>query len=353
MPRNHGRRKNILFLLVAWGVPFSVWFILRSIALSDPLQYTKADVFHSLMKNAPSLLLHLGKFVFPFNLSVFPILRDSSLIYGIVASFFLVALFGMTIYRHKQSRGYPYTRPEFLSPLFAFIFGLFWFIIFLVPSFIQLDPTYPAYFLDQRIYVPIIGLLVIIAQVPDIFSINLLRQYVWVLVGIVIYVFAIINEGYISVFRGRIPFWENAAAHSPHHPLARNNLGAMYYLDGKLDMAEKEYIAALQLNPAQPMAHNNLGLIYQARGEYAKAEEEYQNELAMYPRYDKALINWGTLCNKTNRKKDAEALWKKTLEFYPDHIEAMKNLTTFYQENGDSVNAHFFNSELKKRGIQY
>jgi protein O-mannosyl-transferase len=240
-----------------------------------------------------------------------------------------------------------YNGLPFISML---LFGLFWFLVFLVPSFIRPNAEYPADFIEHRIYVPMIGLLLIAPQVEFIKKLDFRKAPSWLITGLAVYVLSLINIQHLDVFSSRIAFWENASVNSPSHPLAHKNLGAMYYLDSRFDLAEKEYLKALDLYPQEKMAHNNLGLLYMMRGEYQKAQEEYKKELAINPTDENALFNWGRLCYKAGNKKDAETLWRKALEANPDDIEAMKLLYALYSESGDTANIAFFYHELAKRG---
>jgi len=116
-------------LFLGWGVIFTIWIYLRSIALSgSPLGgYNPVDLFKAIFTNSPAILLYLGKVILPFNLSTLPTLVDSTLIYGWVALFLILVL--ILVSKNKDWK--------------LIIFGLGWFLAFLLPSFIRVGGFVP------------------------------------------------------------------------------------------------------------------------------------------------------------------------------------------------------------------
>ncbi len=331
-----GFRSLKLNYTLSWIGIYIVWFFLRSIALANPIHYAILDVAKSLIKDLPAIALHFGKALFPVNLSVLPILQDSNPIYGYVLILLVAVLLALSKGRNNK----------------IVLFGLAWFLIFLIPSFVRPDPNYVADFLEHRIYLPIIGIFLILSEIQFIKKLDFQNKKIVSLLGLIILVFMVLNFFHTAKFRDKLVFWQNAVIDAPHHPLAHKNLGAMYYLDKNLDSAEKEYKIALELNPNEVMTHNNLGLIYMERKDYAKAEEEYKKELEINPQYDNAYFNYGLLLYTTGRADDAEKFWLKTLEINPDYIDAMKNLLILYSAKKDTEHAQYYYNQLQARGIQ-
>ncbi|MGA2506275.1 MAG: tetratricopeptide repeat protein [Chitinispirillaceae bacterium] len=344
-----GKMPCLAGLFAAWMLPGVLWFSLRTIALANPVHYPLEDAVKSLLNNSPALLMYCGKILFPFNLSVLPILRDSTLAYGIAAIVLLSAAVIVYAVRFRKGNSKAPLPQEQIPFEALLLFGFIWFLLFLVPSFIQPNAHYPADFLEHRTYIPLIGLLLAAGRTPFINSINFSKVSSWIFAGCIVFLFVHITTRHIGVFNDRISFWKNAVAHSPHHPLAHKNLGVMYYLDGKMDLAEKEYAAALELYPQETMVHNNLGVIYKVRKDYLKAEEEFKKELEINPNYDNALFNWGVLCYEAGNKKEAETLWLKTLQVNPDFFEAMRKLYLYYRDIGDSVNETLYRNKITRR----
>lgn len=320
--------------ILGWLAIFLIWFLLRQSALENPIKYTPLDVLKTLFSNSPALFLYLGKIVFPVNLSVLPILVDSNLIYGFL-SLVLIIFF---LFRSKNKR-------------FNFIiFGLVWFLIFLLPSFIRPNPKIVADFIEHRIYLPIIGFFIIILETDLIKNLDFNKKSVKIIAIFILFILSLVNVIHCRSFKDRLTFWQNAVKTSPHHPLAHRNLGAMNYLNGNLDTAEKEYQKALRLNPKEEMAHNNLGLIYMDKGLLEKAEKEYKAELKVNPDYDVVHFNLGLLRAKENKMKQAVEWWQKTIKLNPEYFPAYINLAIYFYQQKDFKQASFYARKVIKKG---
>lgn len=321
---------------LGWGLVGMFWFVLRSSALANPVGYTLTSAVETVGKNILAVVLYLGKAFFPVNLSVLPTLVDSTLVWGWISMVILVAMYTMT--KKKRNK--------------MIIFGSVWFLVFLLPSFIRPSSYYAPDFIEHRMYVPMVGLGIVLLELVGLRDFSLKKQRdVWV-VGGLIFVFSVGTLWFSRPFRDQISFWTNAVDHSPSHPLAHKNLGAMYYLDGRLEEAEISYKKSLEINPVETMVHNNLGLIYFDWGDYARAEEEYKSELEINPYYDRAYFNYGLLKYVEGYKEEAVEMWVKTLEINPDHYGAYRNLVAYYSEIKDMEKAQYFYNEALRRGFQ-
>ncbi|HUN93450.1 MAG TPA: tetratricopeptide repeat protein [Burkholderiaceae bacterium] len=94
------------------------------------------------------------------------------------------------------------------------------------------------------------------------------------------------------------------------------NLGVIYRQAGKLPEAVAELEAAVKANPRQAVYRNQLGIAYRAKGDFQKAREAYEQAIAIDPNYAIAYLNLGILYDLY--------FWesKKALELY-DHYLAL------------------------------
>jgi len=321
-------------LMIGWAVILLFWSWFRHNALHQFTAFSPSQMLVSLFTYLPAAIQLTGKAVFPFNLSVFPTMRDTTFAYGIIS----LALLAIGLFLSKQKR-WPHI-----------IFGFFWFISFLLLPFIVFSNL--EFISEHRLYLPLAGFMIMLFEIDTIKAFNIKNKYYAIVIGLIILILAMITLNYAGNFKDRITFWESAARTSPHSSFVHKNLGAMYYLDGLLDKAESEYKISLKLNPFEPMAHNNLGLIYLDKGMFKESEEEYKKELAINPLYDNAYFNLGLLYARENRLKEAEYLWKKTLEINPDYIDAYKYLIIYYYGKKDLYQTKYYIERLQKRGIQ-
>lgn len=326
---------NKLYIAFFWAVIAGIWYFLRAMALQEPIKYSFSSVGTSIYMGLPALILDIGKVLFPFNLSVLATIQDSTLVWGYAAIVLIVFL--IIFSKNKNYK--------------LILFGAIWFFIFLLPTFIRPGTGYDLDFFEYRLYLPIIGLFIVLSEVSFIKKFHLNgKKSTWIL-GVIVSALIIINFIYTSVYRDRLSLWQSAVSNAPHNALAHKNLGAMYYLEGNLDKAEEQFSETLVLSPNEVMIHNNLGLIYAARGDLVRAEEEYKKELEINPNYDNALFNYGLLLYKENKTLDAERMWLDTLRVNPDYTDAIKDLFILYYQEKDVEKASFYYNELLKRGI--
>jgi len=145
-------------IFTGWGFVGLLWFLLRHVALKEPAALTAPDAMWSVVKNLPAVIQFIGKIFFPFNLSVLPIMQDTTFVWG------GLAVIGLGVI------GVSWVRRESWGRI---LFGLVWFLAFLLPSFIRPNPALAADFIEHRVYVPLIGLFIILAET------SLLRNFDW------------------------------------------------------------------------------------------------------------------------------------------------------------------------------
>ncbi len=329
-----------LKLGMGWAGVIAFWFLMRSWAFVNPLAMPFSVMVKSVWQNLPAALQMFGKVVLPFNLSVLPIIEDTTFIYGMVS----LALLLLLLVFSKQKR------------LNYILFGAFWFLVFLLPSFIRPNIELVADFIEHRLYLPILGFFIIASEIDWLKNLDATRpppknRKVLIISGLVLVLLAGLTINHCFNFKGRLSFWKNAAENSPHSPLAHRNLGAMYYLDSRLDQAEIEYKKSLELNSQEEMVHNNLGLIYMNKNMFEEAEIEYKKELEINPFYDDAYFNLGLLYYKKGEFEKAKNSWEETLQINPEHIKACYNLAAYYIEQDNLDRAAYYINYLKKRGV--
>lgn len=328
--------KRISFLFPLWLVTGVIWLVLRSMALANnPVKYPIQESLKAVFNNLPAILLYLGKIIFPVNLSVLPTIQDSNLIIGAVAAVIFTSISAFLIYKGKL-----------LSVFFSWV----WFIVFLLPSFVRPDSAYVPDFIEHRVYLPMVGIVIILSEFISILDKKKTSLYIYFFLPI-IFTFTVINLVHSRNFNDKITFWKNAVANSPSHPLAFKNLGAMYYLEGRYDEALPYFTQALVLSPYESMVNNNIGLIYLQKGEYVKAEEYLKRELEIYPNYDKAYLNLGILYIKQEKKDLALNMFERSFQINPDMAETYKGLISLYREKKQFDKVNYLINLAKSKGL--
>lgn len=305
-PVNFQRTERWL-LAIGSGVVMFFWLIMRQLALGAN-SFGVVKAFLSILSNIEGILLYIGKLFLPFNLGVFPILADSRFFYGV---FSLVILFLLILT----------SRQRFSARIY---FGITWFGLFLLPSFIRLVGLPD--FLEHRAYLSFVGFLIIISEIDWVKRIDWRRKIVIVVAVCILTGLSLLSFYHSGYFRNRLTFWQAAVKTSPHSPLSQRNLGVMYYFEKDFELAIKHYQAAILLNKQEPMVHNNLGVVYLEQKRYDEAEKEFLLELAVNPGYDKALFNLGESYYFRGRQAEAARFWQEALTVNPGYVEARQRL---------------------------
>ncbi len=298
-------------LYLGWATSIFIYFLVRRLALDSGPSLQITEILISFKDNLSAFLIASGKILFPINLKVLPIITDSTLWYGWLTVIIIILSF---VFSKKRNWRY-------------FLFGLIWFLAFLVPTLFLHNPQWGVDFhLEHRIYLPLVGFLFLLTEFFNFKEINWDKKRVKVIASLLIIILAVLTIYHSRNFKDRLIFWETASEDSPHSPLAQRNLGVMYYFADDLISAEKYYRRALALNEKEPMVHNNLGVIYMKQGSYGSAEKEFKKELAINPEYDKALFNLGDLYDRQQRLTEARQLWEEALRINPAYYEAQERL---------------------------
>lgn len=314
--------KQIFLSIIGWFVIFIFWFFLRLLAIGNLVYLDKKEIFLSLLKNFPAVFIFLRKIVFPFKLSVLPLLSDEKIFYGGLVLFLIVI--GLFWNKKRDDK--------------KIIFGFFWFLFFLIPSFIRPNTTSPADFLEHRVYLSLVGFLIVFSQTilfQKVFEKNI-YQLLFFLTLLLLVVKTFFHQ---FNFLNRDVFWQAAVNNSPNSPLAHRNFGVMLYFRGKLKEAEEEYRKALKINPQEPMAHNNLGVIYLKKGNLNKAEAEFKKELEINPNYDNAFFNLGLVYFKKNKLNEAQDYFERTIKVNPSYTDAYQLLAVVFEKKGEKKQA--------------
>lgn len=296
-------------LIFGWILIIVGWLILRHQTLGTG-SFDFNIALKSIFTNLPAFLVYLGKFILPFNFSVLPIQADSTLIWGAIA--ICLIIIGLIFSKRTNWR--------------MMVWGAGWFIILLLPNLIWLDRQNNDFLiLDHRLYLPAVGLLLILMEVNGLKNFSPSSSQITVAILVLIFLSGL-NYLFSQNFSDRLTFWQSAVFHSPSSSLAHKNLGAIYYLEGKLDEAENESKKAIEIKPNEIMAHNNLGLIYFQKQQFDLAEANFLKEIKINPNYDNALFNLGLLYYAQGKIDQAQSFWQQTLKVNPNYIDAQNNL---------------------------
>ncbi|MFC1595102.1 tetratricopeptide repeat protein [Patescibacteria group bacterium] len=322
---------------IAWISVLAIWYFMSEAAVGSLGSLPISKIIKMIFANFEAVLLYLGKMLVPLNLSVLPVLQDSTIIYGIIT--LIIISTGLFFSKNKEWH--------------LILFGISWFLIFLIPSFYTDDPSSISIFMEHRAYIPLIGFMIVLMEIDIIKKFELKEKKHLIPAIIILLAFSIFSIQHSLNYKNRMAFWQNAAASSPSLPKVHNGLGISYFVQGLIPQAETEYKKAIALNPNEWLVHGNLGLLYMQTGRFQKAEEEYKKEIENKPTNTGALLNLGVLYyGHMQEFGKAKEVWEKILKINPNITDAYEYLAIYYYQQENNIEQSIYHiNEIIKRGV--
>jgi tetratricopeptide (TPR) repeat protein len=324
-----------------------------------PLDFRIANAFISYLK-------YIGKVIWPSRLAIFyphPAGRFSMA--GVVTSALLLVLFSICCIYAARRRRYPAV-------------GWLWYVGTLVPV-IGLVQAGAQAMADRYMYIPMIGLLIVIAWgVNELVAEWRYRRIVTALSAI-----AVLSAAVVST-RIQVKYWQNSLtlfghalkvtennhiAHnsyacalfeegdlngavlhlsealriSPTFSTARDNLGRVFLKQGRLNEAIACFGKLLQVRKDSPDVYCNLGLAFTGRKEYDNAIKCFSEALRIKPEYLEARNRMGRVFLVVGKLDQAVACFNEVLRSKRDQPDVHTNLGLAYSQMGryDLAIAHW------------
>lgn len=317
--QNKNTDKTLLFFPILWVLISILWAVIRYTALefrsADEIarglikqeEIVGVDAF---LKNVPFLFEALGKFLFPYNLSVYPSFHTFTTFLGV--ALYIVIIFLLFISKKRN----------YTTSLFAFVW---WFVFLIPPIFIYYtDGRYD--YLEHRIYVPAIGMVFLLGEVSAMIP----PQKVKIFGGIIISIFFILTWIHLDNFKGIETFWTSAAKTSPKK-ISPNKWSAMYYDQMGNTTKSTEYLhKILQIDSHNLYALDLLSLFYFKKKEYQKAKLLLKRSVNINNRDINLISNYGYILEKENKWDSAEIYFRKAAA-----LDTSKTYFKIYKKIGD------------------
>jgi len=171
---------------------------------------------------------------------------------------------------------------------------------------------------ERLMYFPSLGICLILA--------GLFRKKLLILLILILVFYGGISTIRANDWLTEEKIFFSAAKCAPNSVLSRSNLGAIYYLKGDLENAEKEFLIANDIYDNYSKGVNNLGLIYWKKGNIEKAKELFLKALDSEFPYHGAYENLGLISLEQENYDEAK---KWLLLFYNDEEFVNKYIEMF------------------------
>jgi Tfp pilus assembly protein PilF len=113
------------------------------------------------------------------------------------------------------------------------------------------------------------------------------------------------------------------------------NLGTKLLHEEKYDGAEKHLRLALSLDAFSGLTHNNLGSVYFAQGKLYEAAREFQEAIKLLPQRPEPHNNLGLALEAGDKLDEAIGQFRQAVDLQPDNPQLLGNLARAHVRRGD------------------
>lgn len=173
---------------------------------------------------------------------------------------------------------------------------------------------------EQWLYLPALGAAFLAAWGIERGLASPHRARLSAALGAVVLLFAARSAARCRDWRDGETLYAKDLAHSPRSFLLHNNLAVVHFRAGRLDAAEREFRAALEIDPRYGTTLSNLGVIEERKGRLDVAETLYRRAIQM-SHYELAYLNLGRLLAAQGRLAESLVVLQEGAREHPYHEE--------------------------------
>jgi Tfp pilus assembly protein PilF len=330
-------RYGFLWLLAGAYLLFRIRFFG---AIAPVLQISDLSWTQTILSSIALIGQYLGKLLWPAELCAFHVFyrstsfADPRVLAGAAGIAFCLLIF-VLLWRHARRAS----------------FAVVWFFVTLAPV---LNPRWMAanVFTERYLYLPSVAFCWLVAwgwlRLWEKTSARQVvrRRALAGALGVValLYVVRVVTRN--RDWRDDIRLYTKTLAVSPDAYHIHNNLGTVYWKQGKVEAAEREWRTALGLSPKNAIVLNNLGLACSKREKYEDAVSYFRRAMLRKPNYTDPHLNLGVAYREMKLAEKAELQLRAAVALSPLNIYARNQLGKLYVESGRMAEAEeqFLNS---------
>jgi len=221
------------------------------------------------------------------------------------------------------------------------LWGILFFLInlSLVSGLIPFGYMIYSFVSDHFLYLPMVGLALIVARCAYIFSLNfgfdtlpgkiaMVALYLWV---------AILGLGSVKqtlLWSDPISVWEATLEVNKTSFAAYNNYGVLCIEKGEYEKAISMFQRSAELAPNLDKPYNNMGWAYRLMGDEQSAKKMYEKAIEIDPAAELPRRMLGETLDREGRYEEATAVYKQALTINPGSGALYNNLGLSYYRSG-------------------
>ncbi len=319
--------KSVPFFLLSIGFGLLTIYAQKRGAIQGEIVQTETFLAR-LAESAWAIWFYLSKILLPVNLTaIYPHWELQNV--SLVALLPLVLLIGAVVlfWKKRKSWGRHW--------LFALVF--FVAMLFPVLGFIDMYFLIFSRVADHWQYVPLIGVVVfLVAGCTYLLEkkFNAGNTPKRVLGAAAILILFILTWNHAKVYASEEKLWSATVQKNPKAWMAHNNLGRVFYEQGKIEEAISRFSESLRLNPNHAEARNNFGLALTQQGKLEQAVEEFSRAIRLKPGQSKFHFNLGIALARQGKFDAAISAYTEALRIQPNYSDVHNNLANVLQKTG-------------------
>lgn len=325
-------KSSVMVFLVSLPIGL-IWYWARQNAIQPEIKIGPVEMVQALIHNIGLPIQSIGKMLLPFNLSVFPMIADTSYLWGNIA---LLSLMGLSVFCFQKRLW----KKEM-------VYGLFWMFVALGPLLLVPASVNEQTF-EHRLYFPMIGLFICIGVGLSAFEISTVK---WgSIVGLVTVCFLFFNIRHQAAFKNEITFWKQAVTTTPHSSYAHKMMGVKWYVKKKKELSEKHIRKALALDSTERYANYYLGKHLMDKEQWAQAEYYMLKEEQLYPGFFDTVFDLARVYYEKKEMEKVPVYLDYAIRLRPTFMQAKNNLLVYYKESNQLDKLSMYIQKWKQEG---
>ncbi|MDR1195598.1 MAG: hypothetical protein LBL00_03875 [Endomicrobium sp.] len=302
-------RKFVLRFGICIFLTLLLYVCFRYFALSHGVKnITLIEMFVSILRSLKSMVWYSGIILLAEKILIFPETANIVFIKSLLSTSFFIAL---CVFLRK------YYNPKHV------LFGIFWFIFFIIPPYIM--PLH-IYF-THRLYLPIIGCFIVIFEILKAASVKYPKSKNILLIVFCIsaVIMSFLSYKYSFYYQDRKSFCFKAYEENPVSPQINIMMSSYYRDNGNTDKAQEHAFKALEYAQKQyiPRALTEISLVYYKKGELDKAEEYFKKTIEANKLREQGYLGLSAVYEQQGDKQSAIDILTEALNIIP-HSKSIK-----------------------------
>ncbi|MDR2192092.1 MAG: tetratricopeptide repeat protein [Endomicrobium sp.] len=295
-------RKKALLIFTGALLTAMVYAFIRNSVLANSAPLSAPSVFYSVFSQCRVFLNYIEYVIILSHIYLFADKLPITPLTIISSAIAFIPIFASIIFKIGERK--------------IILFGFFWFIIFLAPTFIVINE-----YLPHRIYAASIGLIIAYLEFFTALAKKAaIKKYLTFFLAVFALMFSFAQMFQLQKFKDRETFISVVVQESRDSQIARLKLAEYYAGRGMLAQARGE-LDKVDKSKREMEYLEILGWVCALEKKYEDAKNIYEKILTLAPNREPSLNNLAEIYNQLGRRAEAVKLYDKLIALHPEKIK--------------------------------